>query len=253
MLFDPYSHPGKKCSQKHIQHVMWSIQEHVHHDRKFTLHYMSGIRLFLYVWNCILFYWLAFLEECDVIMSPMSLAESNPADYASKLKRLPQDLLESVESLAADKTLHELIGDKLITAIIAVRKVSAQVLSFTLWTLENSRKYKEKYHIAFFLSKENNSLDWSLQRTHSWVPFPNAWQGARVPNFSVTFDFSSGWDWSLLEESRGIRRSHSPLLRILLVSRPLLLLPKGYAEDWCFTIADSHTELAVLGVSFFSS
>ncbi|KAM0854831.1 hypothetical protein ACQ4PT_050204 [Festuca glaucescens] len=48
--------------------------------------------------------------------------ESNPADYASKLKRLPQDLLESVESLAADKTLHELIGDKLITAIIAVRK-----------------------------------------------------------------------------------------------------------------------------------
>ncbi|KAK1662808.1 hypothetical protein QYE76_050967 [Lolium multiflorum] len=48
--------------------------------------------------------------------------ESNPADYASKLKRLPQDLLESVESLAADKTLRELIGDKLITAIIAVRK-----------------------------------------------------------------------------------------------------------------------------------
>ncbi|VAH03950.1 unnamed protein product [Triticum turgidum subsp. durum] len=48
--------------------------------------------------------------------------ESNPADYATKLKRLPQDLLESVESLAADKTLHELIGDKLITAIIAVRK-----------------------------------------------------------------------------------------------------------------------------------
>ncbi|VAH15977.1 unnamed protein product [Triticum turgidum subsp. durum] len=48
--------------------------------------------------------------------------ESNPADYATKLKRLPQDLLESVESLAADKTLHQLIGDKLITAIIAVRK-----------------------------------------------------------------------------------------------------------------------------------
>ncbi|XBJ08798.1 hypothetical protein VPH35_014012 [Triticum aestivum] len=48
--------------------------------------------------------------------------ESNPADYATKLKRLPQDLLESVESLAADKTLHELIGDKLITAVIAVRK-----------------------------------------------------------------------------------------------------------------------------------
>ena len=76
----------------------------------------------------------------------MSLAESNPADYASKLKRLPQDLLESVESLAADKTLHELIGDKLITAIIAVRKVSAQVPSFTLlnsrYILGNIRKSK---------------------------------------------------------------------------------------------------------------
>ncbi|KAL5230331.1 hypothetical protein ABZP36_029107 [Zizania latifolia] len=48
--------------------------------------------------------------------------ESNPADYASKLKRLPTDLLESVESLAADKILHELIGDKLVTAVIAVRK-----------------------------------------------------------------------------------------------------------------------------------
>uniref|UniRef100_A0A0A9CPX5 GS catalytic domain-containing protein n=1 Tax=Arundo donax TaxID=35708 RepID=A0A0A9CPX5_ARUDO len=48
--------------------------------------------------------------------------ESNPADYASKLKRLPQNLQESVESLSADKVLHELIGDKLVTAAIAIRK-----------------------------------------------------------------------------------------------------------------------------------
>ncbi|XP_006662411.2 protein fluG [Oryza brachyantha] len=48
--------------------------------------------------------------------------ESNPADYASKLKRMPQDLTESVEALAADEILHDLIGDKLVTAVIAVRK-----------------------------------------------------------------------------------------------------------------------------------
>lgn len=31
--------------------------------------------------------------------------------------------MESVEALAADKIMHELIGDKLVTAVIAVRKV----------------------------------------------------------------------------------------------------------------------------------
>lgn len=51
-------------------------------------------------------------------------AESDPADYASKLKRLPQNLQEAVESLSADKVLHELIGDKLVSAAIAIRKVS---------------------------------------------------------------------------------------------------------------------------------
>ncbi|CAD6205249.1 unnamed protein product [Miscanthus lutarioriparius] len=48
--------------------------------------------------------------------------ESNPSDHASKLKRLPQNLQESVEALSADKVLHELIGDKLVTAAIAIRK-----------------------------------------------------------------------------------------------------------------------------------
>ncbi|KAG2537741.1 protein fluG-like [Panicum virgatum] len=48
--------------------------------------------------------------------------ESNPADYASKLKRLPQNLQESIDSLSGDKVLHELIGDKLVTTAIAVRK-----------------------------------------------------------------------------------------------------------------------------------
>ncbi|PWZ55683.1 Protein fluG [Zea mays] len=48
--------------------------------------------------------------------------ESNPSDHSSKLKRLPQNLQESVESLSADKVLHELIGDKLVTTAIAIRK-----------------------------------------------------------------------------------------------------------------------------------
>ncbi|GJN20769.1 hypothetical protein PR202_gb08186 [Eleusine coracana subsp. coracana] len=48
--------------------------------------------------------------------------KSNPAEYASKLKRLPQSLQEAVESISADKVLHELIGDKLVTAAIAIRK-----------------------------------------------------------------------------------------------------------------------------------
>uniref|UniRef100_A0A804M3L5 GS catalytic domain-containing protein n=1 Tax=Zea mays TaxID=4577 RepID=A0A804M3L5_MAIZE len=50
--------------------------------------------------------------------------ESNSSDHSSKLKRLPQNLQESVESLSVDKVLHELIGDKLVTTAIAIRKVS---------------------------------------------------------------------------------------------------------------------------------
>ncbi|PWZ15580.1 hypothetical protein Zm00014a_000458 [Zea mays] len=52
----------------------------------------------------------------------LCLAESNPSDHSSKLKRLPQNLQESVESLSADKVLHELIGDKLVTTAIVIRK-----------------------------------------------------------------------------------------------------------------------------------
>nr|ATG88061.1 glutamine synthetase [Saccharum hybrid cultivar ROC22] len=55
--------------------------------------------------------------------------ESNPSDHASKLKRLPQNLQESVEALSADKVLHELISDKLVTAAIAIRK--AEINHFT--------------------------------------------------------------------------------------------------------------------------
>ncbi|KAK3153845.1 hypothetical protein QOZ80_2BG0182250 [Eleusine coracana subsp. coracana] len=59
------------------------------------------------------------LRKCLKLPEPI---ESNPAEYASKLKRLPQSLQEAVESISADKVLHELIGDKLVTAAIAIRK-----------------------------------------------------------------------------------------------------------------------------------
>ncbi|CAN6174677.1 unnamed protein product [Urochloa humidicola] len=48
--------------------------------------------------------------------------ESNPKDHASMLKRLPQNLQESVEALVTDKALHELLGDKIVAATIALRK-----------------------------------------------------------------------------------------------------------------------------------
>ena len=67
---------------------------------------------------------------CKCLMRLVLFAESNPADYASKLKRLPQNLQESVESLSGDKVLHELIGDKLVKAAIAIRKVS--IVSYPL-------------------------------------------------------------------------------------------------------------------------
>ena len=67
---------------------------------------------------------------CKCLMRLVLFAESNPADYASKLKRLPQNLQESIDSLSGDKVLHELIGDKLVKAAIAIRKVS--IVSYPL-------------------------------------------------------------------------------------------------------------------------
>uniref|UniRef100_A0A453N120 GS catalytic domain-containing protein n=1 Tax=Aegilops tauschii subsp. strangulata TaxID=200361 RepID=A0A453N120_AEGTS len=51
--------------------------------------------------------------------------ELNPADCASH-ERLPHDLLGSVEALAADKIFHELMGDKLVTSVIAMRKAEIE-------------------------------------------------------------------------------------------------------------------------------
>ncbi|PWZ32689.1 Serine/threonine-protein kinase EDR1 [Zea mays] len=57
--------------------------------------------------------------------------ELNPSDHSSKLKRLPQNLQESVESLSVDKVLHELIGDKLVTTAIAIQKQGIKYSNFS--------------------------------------------------------------------------------------------------------------------------
>uniref|UniRef100_A0A8I7BGC8 GS catalytic domain-containing protein n=1 Tax=Hordeum vulgare subsp. vulgare TaxID=112509 RepID=A0A8I7BGC8_HORVV len=51
--------------------------------------------------------------------------ELNPADCASH-ERLPHDLLGSAEALAADEIFHELMGDKLVTSVIAMRKAEIE-------------------------------------------------------------------------------------------------------------------------------
>lgn len=50
-------------------------------------------------------------------------SDSNPADVAATLNRLPETLSEAVEALEKDKVLHELLGQNLIAAITGVRKV----------------------------------------------------------------------------------------------------------------------------------
>jgi hypothetical protein len=89
-------------------------------------------------------------------------AESNPADYASKLKRLPQNLQESVESLSGDKVLHELIGDKLVTAAIAIRKVSIVSYLHVLLFFLVVRYFGFAHHSAIFVSCRPRSI--TMQR-----------------------------------------------------------------------------------------
>uniref|UniRef100_M4EID3 GS catalytic domain-containing protein n=1 Tax=Brassica campestris TaxID=3711 RepID=M4EID3_BRACM len=55
--------------------------------------------------------------------------DSNPADVAATLNRLPETLSEAVEALEKDKVLHELLGQNLIAAITGVRKAEVQYYS----------------------------------------------------------------------------------------------------------------------------
>ncbi|XP_023543403.1 type-1 glutamine synthetase 1-like [Cucurbita pepo subsp. pepo] len=64
----------------------------------------------------------------------------NPYENASKLKRLPQSLAESVEALEKNNTLTELIGEKLVVAIKAVRKAEVEYHS------KHQEAYKQLIH-----------------------------------------------------------------------------------------------------------
>ncbi|KAJ4869846.1 glutamate-ammonia ligase [Raphanus sativus] len=55
--------------------------------------------------------------------------DTNPADVADTLKRLPETLSEAVEALEKNKVLQELLGQNLIAAITGVRKAEVQYYS----------------------------------------------------------------------------------------------------------------------------
>lgn len=55
--------------------------------------------------------------------------DTNPFSLDSKLQRLPQSLSESVEALEKDNTLTDLIGEKLVVAIKAIRKAEVEYYS----------------------------------------------------------------------------------------------------------------------------
>ncbi|XP_041999311.1 protein fluG-like [Salvia splendens] len=53
----------------------------------------------------------------------------NPADFKDKVARLPKSLAESVEALEKDTVLRDLIDEKLLVAIIGVRKAEVKYYS----------------------------------------------------------------------------------------------------------------------------
>nr|CAD1836028.1 unnamed protein product [Ananas comosus var. bracteatus] len=66
--------------------------------------------------------------------------ETNPSDHGSKLRRLPKELRESVEALAGDEILNELIGKKLVTTVIGIRKAEIDYYG------KNPEAYKDLIH-----------------------------------------------------------------------------------------------------------
>ncbi|KAJ3690449.1 hypothetical protein LUZ61_019613 [Rhynchospora tenuis] len=65
--------------------------------------------------------------------------EINPSESANH-KRLPKDLGEAVSSLVGDEIFKELIGDKLVTEVIAIRKAEIEYYK------ENPEAYKDLIH-----------------------------------------------------------------------------------------------------------
>ncbi|XP_073112233.1 protein fluG isoform X2 [Elaeis guineensis] len=66
--------------------------------------------------------------------------ETNPSFHASKLRRLPKELGESIEALSGDEILNELVGEKLVTAVIGIRKAEVDYYG------KNKDAYKELIH-----------------------------------------------------------------------------------------------------------
>ncbi|XP_058077224.1 protein fluG [Magnolia sinica] len=66
--------------------------------------------------------------------------ETNPSSHGAPLQRLPKELHESVEALDNDKFMKDLIGQKLVTAIIGVRKAEIDYYS------KNKDGYKQLIH-----------------------------------------------------------------------------------------------------------
>ncbi|XP_077220169.1 nodulin/glutamine synthase-like protein isoform X2 [Tasmannia lanceolata] len=66
--------------------------------------------------------------------------ETNPSNHHGVLKRLPKVLSESVEALEKDIILKDLIGEKLVTAVIGVRKAEIDYYS------KNKDAFKQLIH-----------------------------------------------------------------------------------------------------------
>ncbi|KAI0494063.1 hypothetical protein KFK09_024194 [Dendrobium nobile] len=66
--------------------------------------------------------------------------EVNPSSHDSVLKRLPKGLHESIQALAEDNVLKDLLGQKLITAVIGVRKAEIDYYG------KNKEAYKQLIH-----------------------------------------------------------------------------------------------------------
>ncbi|KAJ4977586.1 hypothetical protein NE237_008366 [Protea cynaroides] len=66
--------------------------------------------------------------------------ETNPSSFDGEIERLPKELSESVEALEKDEVLKDLIDEKLLTAIIGVRKAEVNYYS------ENKDAYKQLIH-----------------------------------------------------------------------------------------------------------
>ncbi|XP_020588866.1 protein fluG [Phalaenopsis equestris] len=66
--------------------------------------------------------------------------DENPSSRASELRRLPNGLHESIQALAEDNVLKDLLGEKLTTAVIAIRKAEIDYYG------KNKEAYKQLIH-----------------------------------------------------------------------------------------------------------